>query len=180
MSNQGLFSEPNNIIELFTFDLTSFFFEEDFEEVDCIEEKGVLMVEYQKQLPWIELKLFSQVVFRIFNDKNNIIGSSHINVKFPINPELLNPDSLAELTNTLFKISGWDDGSNGEWSFNDTLLFKKNKFERIWTLGEGKYIYTVKLTQNESGEIVLTILFFNHLLKLINQSISYSTNEFGV
>ncbi len=85
MNNQGLFIEPNNIIELFTFDLTTFFFEEDFEEVDCHEEKGVLMVEYQKQLPWVELKLFDRVIFRVFNDKDNIVGSSHINVKFPIN-----------------------------------------------------------------------------------------------
>ncbi len=59
------------------------------------------------------------------------------------------------------------------------MQFKKNKFERIWTLGEGRYIYTIKLTQNELNEVVLNILFFNHLLKLINQSISFSANEFG-
>lgn len=179
MSNLGLLNEPKNIIELFTFDLTTFFFEEDFEEIDCSEEQGMFMVEYKKNLPWTELDLFSQVVFRIFNDKENLEGSSHINVKFPSNPDLVSEKHLESLTNILFKIYGWDDDSNGEWNEKDKENYKQNKLERIWTLGEGRFIYTVKITQEENGQMNLNILFFNHLLRLSNQKISYTTNEFG-
>jgi hypothetical protein len=76
----GLFKNPKNIIELFTFDLTTFFYEEDYEEIESQEIDGVFMIEYEKALPWTELGLFEKVFFRIFNDKTNIVGSSHINV----------------------------------------------------------------------------------------------------
>ena len=82
MAAFGLFNDPKNIIELFTFDLTTFFIEDDYEEISCIEEAGVFMIEYEKVLPWTEHGLFNSVVFRVFNDKKNIVGSNHINVRF--------------------------------------------------------------------------------------------------
>lgn len=179
MDKLTLLEEANNIIELFTFDLTTFFFEDDFEEIDSHEEKGVFMVEYKKNLPWVELNLFDQIVFRIFNDKENLIGSSHINASFPANKKYQNETNLSELTNNLFNLYGWDDDSLGSWTTKDSDHYKKNAFKRIWTLGEGKFIYTVKLIQNSDGDISLHIMLFNHLLKLTNKSISSPSNEFG-
>lgn len=178
MDNLGLLSEPKNILELFTFDLTTFFYEEDFEEIDCYEEKGVFMVEYKKNLPWLELDFFDHVVFRVFNDKENIVGSSHINVKMPANVQFQTNELVKKLTNTLFNLYGWDDESKGDWIETDTSAFKIGQLTRTWTLGEGKYVYTVKLQQDENKGVLLQILFFNHLLKLNNQTISFPGNEF--
>lgn len=165
----GLFKNPKNIIELFTFDLTTFFYEEDYEEIESQEIEGVFMVEYEKVLPWTELGLFEKVFFRIFNDKTNIVGSSHINVTLPANPEYVDIEKTANLINSLFRIYGWDDENRGEWSETDKTEFEDRVFERQWTLGEGKFIYSVKVTYNSKYGLHLKILFFNHLLDLIGK-----------
>lgn len=169
MNAFGLFKEPKNIIELFTFDLTTFFYEEDYEEISCDEQDGVFMIEYEKSLPWIELDLFNKVVFRVFNDKNNIIGSNHINVSFPADDEQLTLQNLKKLVNKINKIYGWDDENRGEWTTSDETNFNEGFLERQWTLGEGKYIYSVKINLTPRDGLVLKILFFNHLLELINK-----------
>lgn len=169
MSAFGLFKEPKNIIELFTFDLTTFFYEEDYEEISCEEKEGIFMIEYEKPLPWIELELFSKVVFRVFNDKRNIVGSQHINVSFPADIEQTNKTTLKKLVNKLTKIYGWDDENLGEMTTKDETDFENGYFERQWTLGEGKHIYTVRLIYNTRDGLSLKILFFNHLLELINK-----------
>jgi hypothetical protein len=167
MTPFGLFNNPKNIIELFTFDLTTFFFEEDYEEVQSQEGEGVFMVEYEKILPWIEMGLFEKVQFRVFNDKTNIIGSNHINVMLPATESLVDVEKVAHLLNSLYNIYGWDDENRGEWSDYDHHDFLEKSLERQWTLGEGKYIYSIKVTFNQKYGLLLKILFFNHLLELI-------------
>jgi hypothetical protein len=169
MNAFGLFKEPKNIIELFTFDLTTFFYEDDYEEISSDEQAGIFMIEYEKSLPWLELNLFNKVVFRVFNDKNNIIGSNHINVRFPAKEDQINLQNVKKLVNKLNKIYGWDDENRGEWTAHDENDFNKGFMERQWTLGEGKYIYSVKVTLNIRDGLALKILFFNHLLELINK-----------
>lgn len=166
MAPFGLFKEPKNIIELFTFDLTTFFYEEDYEEISSDEQDGVFMIEYEKSLPWIELDLFHKVIFRVFNDKNNIIGSNHINVSFPTEEEQVTLAKVKKLINKLNKIYGWDDENRGEWSESDDADFKDGLLERLWTLGEGKFIYSVRVNHTHRDGLVLKILFFNHLLEL--------------
>jgi hypothetical protein len=163
----GLFRNPKNIIELFTFDLTTFFYEEDYEEVQSQEGDGIFMVEYEKNLPWTEMGLFEEVQFRIFNDKANIIGSSHINVTLPATPHLVELEKVAFLLNSLYNIYGWDDENRGIWNDDDKHDFQEKSLEHQWTLGEGKYIYSVKVTYNQKYGLLLKILFFNHLLELI-------------
>lgn len=166
MAAFGLLNEPKNIIELFTFDLTTFFVEDDYEEISCIEEAGVFMIEYEKMLPWIEHGLFNSVIFRVFNDKKNIIGSNHINVRFTSNIDSENMLNLQKLVYKLQKIYGFDDENLGDWTTSDEESLKSGKLLRQWTLGEGKHIYTVKLRVHKS-ELTLEILFFNHLLELL-------------
>ncbi|MGE4289791.1 MAG: hypothetical protein AB7E36_13990 [Salinivirgaceae bacterium] len=169
MAAFGLFKEPKNIIELFTFDLTSFFMEEDFREVLCEESDGVFMIEYEKKLPWCEHDLFEKVVYRVFNDKKNIIGSNHINVRFHAHSDRVNVENTKTLINKLHKTYGWDDENRNEWSTKDEHDFNNASLIRQWTLGEGKFIYQVKINQSRTTGLTLTILFFNNLLHLINQ-----------
>lgn len=169
MAAFGLFKEPKNIIELFTFDLTSFFMEEDFTEVTCEESDGVFMIEYEKILPWCEHDLFDSVVYRVFNDKKNIIGSNHINVRFQAKGDKVILENAKNLTNKLHKTYGWDDENRIVWSAEDEQHFNSSMLKRQWTLGEGKYIYQVKINQSQTAVLTLTILFFNNLLHLINQ-----------
>ncbi|MDA3893721.1 MAG: hypothetical protein PF517_18820 [Salinivirgaceae bacterium] len=166
MAAFGLFNEPKNIIELFTFDLTTFFIEDDYEEISCIEEEGVFMIEYEKELPWTELGLFNSVIFRVFNDKKNIIGSNHINVRLvcEIGNEL--KPYIVKLVHKLNKIYGYDDDNSGDWSNADDVAFEEGSLIRQWTLGEGKFIYTVKF-RIKNNEAQVEILFFNHLLELL-------------
>jgi hypothetical protein len=64
---------------------------------------------------------------------------------------------------------GWDDENRGEWSDRDKTDFNDQVFERQWTLGEGKFIYSVKVNYNNKYGLQLKILFFNHLLDLIGK-----------
>ncbi len=166
MTSFGLFKEPKNIIELFTFDLTTFFYEDDYEEISCSEDNGVFMIEYEKVLPWIELDIFNSVVFRVFNDKKNIIGSNHINVRFGNKFTIDKKKSIVKIVHKLNKIYGSDDDNKDDWSAADDDKFKQKKLKRQWTLGEGKNIYTVRLSM-KNDNLLLEILFFNHLLELI-------------
>jgi hypothetical protein len=169
MAAFGLFKEPKNIIDLFTFDLSTFFLEEDYVEVSCDEQEGVFMIEYEKMLPWIELDLFTKVVFRVFNDKKNIIGSNHINVSFPTEQENVSQAPVKKLVYKLSRIYGSDDENRADWTANDEKDFNNGFLERQWTLGEGKYIYSVRLSMNPKDGLILKIIFFNHLLGLINK-----------
>jgi len=168
MAAYGLFKEPQNIIELFTFDLTTFFIEDDYEEISCSEDGGVFMIEYEKVLPWTELGLFNSLVFRVFNDKKNIIGSNHINVKLTTQIEENNKSKLQKLINNLNKIYGSDDENRGGWNSSDEKKLASSKLKRHWTLGEGKFIYTVRLSMEEDV-LFFEILFFNNLMTLINK-----------
>ena len=166
MSAFGLFKEPKNIIELFTFDLTTFFYEDDYEEISCIEQDGVFMIEYEKILPWTELNLFNSVVFRVFNDKKNIVGSNHINVRFSTDIVEGVHINISKLVHKLYNIYGSDDDNNNDWSDNDKKKIETESLIRQWTLGEGKYIYTIRVYIKE-GKLLFETLFFNHLLELI-------------
>lgn len=166
MSGFGLFKEPKNIIELFTFDLTTFFYEDDYEEISSVEKEGVFMIEYEKVLPWTELDLFNSVIFRVFNDKNNILGSNHINVRFTSPVEEPPYKHITKLIHKLNKIYGSDDDNQEAWCDKNVVAVESNLLLRQWTLGEGKYIYTVRIVIN-NNILTLEILFFNHLLELI-------------
>lgn len=165
----GLFEEPKNIIEMFTFDLTTFFYEDDYEEIACTENEGVFMIEFEKALPWMELGLFETTVFRVFNDKRNILGSNHINVRFTSKITDSSKRYIVKLVNKLNIIYGLDDDNSGSWMEKDDEALKLFKLKRQWTLGEGKSIYAVRLLINDSV-LVLEVLFFNHLVELTNNS----------
>ncbi len=166
MVSFGFFKEPKNIIELFTFDLTTFFYDDDYDEISCVEDEGIFMIEYEKVLPWTEFDIFSTVIFRVFNEKKNIIGSSNINVRFINKIDISKKKNIVKIVNKLNKIYGSDDDNKDDWSVGDDNAFELKKLKRQWTLGEGKNIYTVILLM-KNDDLLFEILFFNHLLELI-------------
>ncbi len=168
MQTQKLTGKPNNILDLFTYDLSTFFYIDDYEIIDSIEKDGVLMVEYEKSLPWTELQLFDNVLFRVFTEKGNINSGSHVNIKLNAEPEKSNVIAFEKLIHALVDIYGNDSNNMGPLTLPEKSVFETNHIERQWTIGTGKKVYTIVLRKTPNETISLTVLFFNHLTTLIH------------
>ncbi|MCK4662104.1 MAG: hypothetical protein KAT68_04520 [Bacteroidales bacterium] len=161
----GLFEtskKERNILDLFTYDLTTFFYG-NYEEVDSEETEGTFMIVYERILPWVELNIFDAVQFRVFFDKNNITGSNPINVKFIIKENEPTKDNIQYIIDQIIEIYGSDDGDRGEWSENDDKDYENGRLSRIWTIETGESF--VSISYNKEENLVLNILFFNNLIK---------------
>lgn len=170
----SFFSNTKNILELFTFDLTSFFVQDDFEIIGVVEEGDIFMVEYKKTLPWLEFELFDHSILRVLHDKKNFLSHSRVNLRLVADKKLVTPKHVKYLTNQLAEVYSSDDKKNGKWNKQDEENLKKLTFERTWTFEENKYAYTIKVNQSQTGSLELHIFFFNHFLKIIKQTVSFS------
>ena len=162
-------NKPKNILELLSFDLTKFCADNDYCEIESKDIEGVFMVEFEKEFPLVELGMFEKVVFRLFNDKNNINGSNHINVTMPANPRYITSARVKSLINSLYGIYGYDDDRKCEWNDADMTAFAEKDLERQWTVGNDKCVYTVKLSYTEKHGLILKIFFFNRLVEAIKK-----------
>ncbi len=158
-----------NILDLFLYDLSTFFYDKDYQKVSCEEIQGHFMIEYEKILPCTELNIFDKVRFRVFNDKENIIGSNHINVTLFNDGIILTNSEVKNIVNKLYNIYGKDDNNKGEWTKEDELDVKANIFGRVWTLGQGLNVYSISISISPYKELLLNILFFTNLLKQIGK-----------
>jgi hypothetical protein len=161
----GIFNtkkEESSILDCFTYDLTTFFYD-DYEEVDSVETPATFMIVYQKELPWKELNFFDAVQFRIFFDKESISGSNPVNVKF-INKNkkggVVQVKKLVERVSSIYKAD--DKGVEG-WGGADEEAVGNNSFRRVWTIEKGESFVSVESTEQDG--ITLSILFFNNLIK---------------
>jgi hypothetical protein len=161
----------NTILDLFTFDLSTFFVEEDYYETHSCEEHGVLMVDYQKPLPWTELSLFDTVSFRFFSEKRKIDGGNYINVNFNAEPYKINLQSVDTLVNQVVSIYGKDNCNRKDLTETEKTFFKKTTIEREWTVGEGKNVYTIKILVVNGTCCTLAILFLNNLIPFITNPV---------
>lgn len=167
MSTLETSDKPQNILELFSFDLTKFFADNDYCEIESKDVEGVFMVEFEKEFPLPELDLFERVIFRLFNDKSNITASNHINVTLPANPRQITESKVKKLVNDLFSIYGYDDDRRGKWSDSDSTSFKDKDLERQWTVGNDKRVYAIKMSYTGKHGLYLKIFFFNRLMESI-------------
>lgn len=167
MSNSETSDKPQNILELFSFDLTKFFADNDYCEIESKDAEGVFMVEFEKEFPLAELDLFESVIFRLFNDKSNITASNHINVTLPANPRHITESKVKKLVDAIYNIYGYDDDRRGLWNDSDSTSFKDKDLERQWTIGSGKRVYAIKLSYTDKHGLYLKIFFFNRLLESI-------------
>ena len=162
-------NKPKNILEMLSFDLTKFFADNDYCEIESKDIEGVFMVEFEKEFPLVELGMFDKVVFRLFNVKDNINGSNHINVTMPANPRYVTQKNAKALINSLYAIYGYDDDRKGEWDEADIKMFQVKDLERQWTIGNDKCVYAVKMSYTENHGFYLKIFFFNRLVEAIKK-----------
>lgn len=162
---------PRNILELFSFDLTKFFADNDYSEIGSKDVEGVIMVEFEKEFPLPELDLFDKVYFRLFNEKDNIVASNHINVTFPSTAEYVTKETVKNLVDALYGIYGCDDDRRGSWSDADTNLFFEKDLDRQWTIGNDKRVYAIKLSYTGKHGLYLKIFFFNRLMESIRSNV---------
>jgi len=157
-----------SILDCFTYDLTSFFYD-NYEEIDSEETPATVMVVYEKELPWIELDIFDSVQFRIFFDKENLTGSNPINVKFISKTKESGKKSLQYILSKVIAIYGSDDAGKGKWSKKDDEMFLSKLYRRVWTIDQGESFVSIEF--NELDGITLNILFFNNMLKVAEKQI---------
>ena len=162
MSPFDINKEEKSILDCFTYDLTSFFFDE-YEEIASEETPATVMIVYEKKLPWNELGIFDLVQFRIFFDKENLTGSNPVNVKFLSSLKNSSLEHLHGIVDRVVSIYGQDDYRKGDWDESDENAFIENQFRRVWTIEQGDSF--VSIEYNENDGIQLNILFFNNMLK---------------
>ena len=159
----SFFKEPKNVLDLFTYDLTTFFYE-DYNEINSEEILDTVLIDYEKTLPWKELEVFNRVVFRVFIEKTNVTGTNHINVTFFADDGYAKED-LEKIIEKITRIAGIDDNRKGFWSDSDAENYENGFIDRMWTLGKNDNIYSLRLTYDPDQGPQLSILFFTNLLK---------------
>jgi hypothetical protein len=151
----------SDILDLFTYDISSFFYD-DYEEIDSEETPATVMIVYEKKIPWAELDIFNTIQFRIFFDKENITGSNPINVKFTSDIKEISSSDLKNIIKKIVSVCGNDNQGNGIWSKNDKKAFAAKSFRKVWSIEGGESFITIEY--NKDG-LTLNILFFNNLIK---------------
>lgn len=154
--------KSKSILDCFTYDLKTFFFDE-YQEIASEETPATVMIVYQKKLPWNEMGLFNAVQFRIFFDKETLTGSNPVNVRFVSLEKKKEIKFLKDIVEKVIGIYGADDLKNEGWSESDEASFAKNSFSRVWSIDNGDSFVSVEC--NEAIGISLNILFFNNMLK---------------
>jgi len=154
--------KDKSILDCFTYDLKSFFFD-DYQEIDGEETPATVMIVYQKKLPWNEMGLFDAVQFRIFFDKENLTGSNPVNVKFVSLAKKIELERLKTIVEKVMSIYGDDDSKKGRWGELDEKAFDDKNYRRVWTIERGESFVSIEFTENDG--ITLSIIFFNNMLK---------------
>ncbi len=153
---------PKSVVELFTYDLTTFFAEDNFDVVYSDDTADTIWVDYEKILPWIEFNMFSKVTFRVFTHKHSFEGRSHINVVLPCKTSEVKIETFQNFLNKLYEAFGTDD-KHREWLTElEAIEYGKKRIERFWTKGEGKNVYYMELVGGVNF-IMFRILFFNNI-----------------
>lgn len=159
-------SRAKNILDLFTYDIVSFF-HDDYKEVKYDETESMFAAVYEQQLPWVELECFDTIQLRVFFDKHSFTGSNPINVKFYSKNVEPSVESMKKVINMIHKIYGDDDRQQKALSDEEDLKLEKHIWERIWTIESGESFVT---TNHTSTGFVLKILFFNNLIKHLEKN----------
>ncbi|NOZ45235.1 MAG: hypothetical protein GXO79_00480 [Chlorobi bacterium] len=152
-----------SILDLLNYDLTTFFQEDDYEEVDSQDTPGMFMIDYEKKLPKLELNVFDTVQFRVFFDKDNITGSNPVNVKLFAKGTEINRKKASYVVDQVFGIYGMDDYEKTVMDNEDHKTSIKGSLIRKWTIEKGISFISIYYEQNKMLE--LNILFFNNLIK---------------
>ncbi|MDD4746734.1 MAG: hypothetical protein RBR35_08755 [Salinivirgaceae bacterium] len=162
-------TKPQHILDIITYDLSTFFYEDDYEEVYSEEILDTFLIDYQKKLPWKEFGIFDRVIFRVFTEKSNLTGTNHINVTFHSEELTVPQDKAMLLLADLEDIYGGDDNRRGLWQEEEKVKTENGKIIRMWTLGEEENVYSVRLRYIKGNGMELQIMFYTNLLKILGK-----------
>ncbi|MFO7863330.1 MAG: hypothetical protein R6U85_04975 [Salinivirgaceae bacterium] len=153
--------KEKSVLDLFTYDLTTFFYGE-YKEVESFDTEAMFMIVYERKLPWNEMNLLDNVQFKVFFDKNNFTGSNPINVRLFNTESEITPRKVANLVNSIVELYGNDDYGQAEWSDAEEEAFNEQKWERKWSIQEGESFITMYYSE---GTFEMNILFLNNIIK---------------
>lgn len=153
--------KEESILDLFTYDLTTFFYGE-YLEVESHDTEAMFMIVYERKLPWEEMGFLDTVQFRVFFDKNNFTGSNPINVRLLCNNSEVTKENIQKVFESIVELYGKDDTGAGLWTEEDAIAFDNKTLERRWSIQEGESFITIYY--NENG-FELNILFLNNIIK---------------
>ncbi|HPW67516.1 MAG TPA: hypothetical protein PLS84_10630, partial [Salinivirgaceae bacterium] len=135
-------SKPKHILDLITYDLTTFFYEDDYEEIYSEEILDSFLIDYRKELPWKEFGIFDTVVFRVFTEKSNLTGTNHINVTLHSEEKEISTDKTKLLLQKLEELYGPDDNCRSLKSADEVQALNDGNVVRMWTLDAEHNVYS--------------------------------------
>ncbi|MDD2563349.1 MAG: hypothetical protein PHU27_03950 [Salinivirgaceae bacterium] len=153
--------KEKNILDLFTYDITTFFYG-DYEEVESTDTESMFMIVYEKPLPWVELGCLDTIQFRVFFDKDNFTGSNPVNVRLFQKKGTSSLEAITKINDKIYGLYGKDDDKRGKFSEQDKIEVNNQDWERRWTIEKGESFITVYM--RPTG-LELNILFLNNLIK---------------
>ncbi|HON17772.1 MAG TPA: hypothetical protein PK990_01225 [Salinivirgaceae bacterium] len=165
----GFIKKPKNILDLILYDLTTFFYEDDYEEIYSEEILDTFLIDYQKKLPWNEFDVFDRVIFRVFTEKSNLTGTNHINVTFLSEALDIPVEKIEAILYALEDLYKADDDKRGLWLEEEKKNLLNGNVSRMWTLGEEKNVYSVRFKYEKGKGASLQIMFFTNLLRSLGK-----------
>ena len=162
-------SKPQHILDIITYDLSTFFYEDDYEEVYSEEILDTFLIDYRKKLPWKEFGIFDRIIFRVFTEKSNLTGTNHINVTFHSEELTVPHDKAMILLTDLENLYGSDDNRRGLWQEEEKVKVESGQIMRMWTLSEELNVYSVRLRYTIEKGMELQIMFYTNLLKTLGR-----------
>ena len=165
MKSSEMQSKPKHILELIKYDLTTFFYEDDYEEVYSEEILDTFLIDYKKVLPQKEFGIFDTVVFRVFTEKSNLTGTNHINVILHSEDKEIPTDNTKLLLQKLEELYGPDDNSRSLESDEEKQSLIDGNVVRMRTLDAEHNVYSVRFNYVKGEGAQLQIMFYTNLLK---------------
>jgi len=165
MKSSKMQSKPKHILDLITYDLTTFFYEDDYEEIYSEEILDTFLIDYQKTLPWKEFGIFDTVVFRVFTEKSNLTGTNHINVTLHSDDKEILTDKTKSLLQKLEELYGPDDNSCSLENDEEIQSLIDGNVFRMWTLDAEHNVYSVRFNYLKGEGSQPQIMFYTNLLK---------------
>jgi len=171
MTNTTVIENSKNILDVLTFDITSYF-ESDYQIVKTEDSPAVQIVDYERVLAESEFNVFDTLHLMVMFDKFFITSDTHMNATFRSKNRQVTIDEMKKITNFFYELYGSDDAKRKKWSKVDASKLKDYTFNRLWPTGLGDSF--VKLAYKEDTGFEVSILFLNNLLEILGKKIQFN------
>jgi hypothetical protein len=171
MDNATITDFRENLLSVFTFDITSYF-DYEYQIISTEDSPAVQIVDFEVSLPNVELEIFDTLHLMVMFDKFFVASDTHMNATFKAKTKGITVDEIKKTTNFFHSILGTDDSKHKKWKKSDVENLKNYSFNRIWPTGMGDSF--VKLAYKEDSGFELSILFLNNLLDNVGKKIVFN------